>query len=775
MDTEEMKGGYLRKHLLFILIMLTVTCAHEVKIRVINSIIPPISQWDLNTLSESFPVDIQLKLATSKGKIYQEKLIKSTIRPPGLSLEESFIVNAKNGEDFIIIKISAKDVLLIDEEFKWKIIDKCRKTEKEYEYICEISLSTQAKFSEPILKDFFTVRDEAKKVIKEGRVEDFCRYYDRLTDIYSKLKNRHGGLYVHLSSLQDDLEKNITTELNQALEMGNIDRTFKALDTISKVSCINLTDKTKKEVKEKYALVNRIIEGDKNIKEEKYELAVEVFRELYEKYPEIEILNLKLAEGLYGIGRKYYQEKKYEEAINVLKDAIVHSSAKSEYHYTLGLAYLRIGNYKEAISELEKSIGIEEKPEYLVALAQAYKDEEGCEKSIALLQKAMEYDKQLIKNFDVVVMLSECYRETGNAEEQEKYLKTAVNLNPNNHNVHRNLAELYNETGRWEDAIKEYKVAIKLNPNDYESLYRLAKLYYDGGNYKVASEYLKKAFAIQPGFQPAVELNELISIKELEGVIDIHRTVEKILTEFFKSCEYSNPVDIKICKKERDKFRKEIIGKLVLAGATEYIEYTSNFLENYLIKITDYDIQNHIIYFTLYHLAEKFYGESETMCGNNLSDGAYFITYNPDIIPTFESIDQINQQPFKKFSKKFQSDEEATEWKRGEFRVEYIVKIKKAFVVYRPPTLIEEFSIKGMKELNRLIGGKMNISNKVCVYGITGDIVGYRVYKLKENGEKEILLSYPEDYWIAVDAMEKREKEKEEKREEEWDYNDESF
>jgi hypothetical protein len=280
---------------------------------------------------------------------------------------------------------------------------------------------------------------------------------------------------------------------------------------------------------------------------------------------------------------------------------------------------------------------------------------------------------------------------------------------------------------------------------------------------------------------PMEEMQEPIT------TIRVYGRVTRALNWFFRTCECCDSVlRRKLCEEKRNKLREEIIGKLLI----DWIEISDlergekgegwvevelerevqdvycekclgGSMENSGLKITGYDSDKHIIEFTLYHLMVKREGLGdrmaplEGMCPRpprvseeeyrNMCWGPYLITFDPSVIlktqfnPEFDILETIgDQQPFKKITKEFSSNEEAMEWLKGrKGTIKYLIRVEKPFSIYHP-----DFNI--------------------CFYGLIGDIVGYRVETWGEEEwgvklRKEILVSYPAGEWeIILEQEEKK-------------------
>jgi hypothetical protein len=270
------------------------------------------------------------------------------------------------------------------------------------------------------------------------------------------------------------------------------------------------------------------------------------------------------------------------------------------------------------------------------------------------------------------------------------------------------------------------------------------------------------AFSIQPASKSSKKMPESITAKDLEGKIDFSLTLVDVMGKYFEECK-GDIVDIRICEERRNRVRREIVGKLVyfrdfpphvVRGKCyhkgEWREVEADYPP--CIAMTDYDAQKHIGTFTIYY---PVVGGNQGNFSNCTDFSSYllFLTYDPSRMFTLKDLPghlfpDETPLPFKTFSKKFQTDEEALQWqKEVNLQVEYIIKVKKPFKLY-----VEEWGGYGIVQNNW--------------EGLVGDIIAYRVSKLL-SGEivEEVLLSYPgEDWWKVIDEMKEREEMKKEQK-----------
>ncbi|MEW6556696.1 MAG: tetratricopeptide repeat protein [Elusimicrobiota bacterium] len=142
-----------------------------------------------------------------------------------------------------------------------------------------------------------------------------------------------------------------------------------------------------------------------------------------------------------NLGFLYYEQKKYVQAINILKRAIFLKPDHTKAHNNLGIAYLAIKQYENAKKEFQEIIKLN--PD----------------------------------NWEAHSNLGLLYFELKQYKESFKEYKKAISLSPICADTYNNLGILYFTLEKYEDAKKQFKKAIEINPDHWQARSNLAKLY----------------------------------------------------------------------------------------------------------------------------------------------------------------------------------------------------------------------------------------------------------------------------------------------------------
>ncbi len=184
-----------------------------------------------------------------------------------------------------------------------------------------------------------------------------------------------------------------------------------------------------------------------------------------------------LAEGM-----KFFQEAKFEKAIEAFKDAVEKFPGNVEANYSLAISYLRAGH---------------------------------ADKAIVYLEKVNELKPDMVEAY---FALGECYFNKGGSEKALQAFSKALEFRPDNSRVYFNIGIVYYQNKKTEEAIDFFKKSKELDPNFASAYYQLGLAYINKGDLEKAIENLEKFLSLESE-APEVGATKAI-IKELRKQID---------------------------------------------------------------------------------------------------------------------------------------------------------------------------------------------------------------------------------------------------------------
>ena len=204
----------------------------------------------------------------------------------------------------------------------------------------------------------------------------------------------------------------------------------------------------------------------------RFEEAIEVFREAIRLYPYSADLHS-------GLGHAYGELGEYVMASRSFQQGLYYSPCDEDMWLGLGLCYLKLNRIEDA----ESCIGHAEErvrsdPETCLSLAFAYYQAEMPEEAAPCCSRALEFEPD---NAEALALLGVCLQETdGDLEEIHRCMATAIEFEPERWDWAEYYANfLYEEKNRY--LAFQYFDRIPLDemriPDSFKRLYKLLKRY----------------------------------------------------------------------------------------------------------------------------------------------------------------------------------------------------------------------------------------------------------------------------------------------------------
>ncbi len=223
-------------------------------------------------------------------------------------------------------------------------------------------------------------------------------------------------------------------------------------------------------------------------------------------YGKARTLRPESTSAIWGLARIHEKRGDFDEAIRLKKEAMGREPVASSYA-TLASTYLakaRRNNsdadFEEAISLLKKAINMN--PTFGTAyflLGQVYKFYKGgvhADEAIANYETAAKYNP---KDASIYFHLGDLYYAVKkNYDAAIKYLRDAINLDPNFAQANWELGAVYRDKGDDVQAVKYFLEAIRADRSHQDAYFSLVAIYRSQKKYVEAIELLQKLFEIAP-------------------------------------------------------------------------------------------------------------------------------------------------------------------------------------------------------------------------------------------------------------------------------------
>jgi len=248
-----------------------------------------------------------------------------------------------------------------------------------------------------------------------------------------------------------------------------------------------------------------------------------------QKYLEVIRRAPQFSNAYHNLGIVLFMEKKYEEAVKALGNALRFAPQSEGAHAMLGLAYYQL--YELSKAEVELKAALRLNPDDGTAqlyLAKAKLQQHDYQAAASILEKLAAKDPSNVEvlydlslahlklmvadvnrfqhlapnSYQFHLILAEDAMERADYAEATKEYLQALRVKPDVAGVHYALGNAYKASGKANEAAVEFKKELQLNPNDPLSLWKLGELTLSTDRVQ-SREYLQRAVGIAPDLPQA--------------------------------------------------------------------------------------------------------------------------------------------------------------------------------------------------------------------------------------------------------------------------------
>lgn len=164
----------------------------------------------------------------------------------------------------------------------------------------------------------------------------------------------------------------------------------------------------------------------------------------------------------------------------------------------IAFAYYRLGNYDAAVSFYKRALELERNSATLYNFALVYIQKGDRTVAIKYLKEALDANPNFLNSY---LLLLSLYKELGMNDEVRKTEQAYLNaMSYDKAEMHfKKGADAY-INGRFKEALDEYNKSIQINPSNPAPYCNIGFIYFDINNYEKALEYHKKAVEINRSF-----------------------------------------------------------------------------------------------------------------------------------------------------------------------------------------------------------------------------------------------------------------------------------
>jgi len=212
--------------------------------------------------------------------------------------------------------------------------------------------------------------------------------------------------------------------------------------------------------------------------------------------------------------RTLMAQKRYDEAVPLLRQAVSEESRSATAHFYLGAALYHTQALPQAIAEFQSVLGIAPgTAEATFNIAGCYERLRDYDSAITWYEKYLQMGpsgaeaadvrrriETIKKDREVHQLFKESHQmlESKRAVDARFLLERAAKLQPDSPEIHYNLGMAYHNSGNLPRAIEEFQNALKLKPDMADAMLNIASSYQALGQKQEAIGWFKRYLAANP-------------------------------------------------------------------------------------------------------------------------------------------------------------------------------------------------------------------------------------------------------------------------------------
>ena len=344
-----------------------------------------------------------------------------------------------------------------------------------------------------------------------------------------------------------------------------------------------------------------IREVEKLYKFKKFDEALLIALETIKKYPKTTIV-----QNILGI--IFFNKNSLNLSLHHFREALKLDSSNSDSYNNIGICLIEMGHYEDAIKILKYAL-LKNKiaPEVFNNIGVAYEQLKDYENSIIHYKKAISKKRNYAEAYNNLGSLLQKMQEYSKAK---KFLNYAIKFNPTLENAYQNIGKLNSIMGNFKLAEVGYQKAISLNPKNFQNYKELGNIQLKQRNFEISKLFFETAIKLNP------EDSELYSSL---GYIFINKGY---ISKAFKFLNKSKLLNKNL---EESSLNLDIIHFLILNFINNPNSY---FLPRYFGSIKNETISEFIKYYEINTKKNNYQINFEKIYKNNLKEEVINIKYN---------------------------------------------------------------------------------------------------------------------------------------------------
>jgi tetratricopeptide (TPR) repeat protein len=192
------------------------------------------------------------------------------------------------------------------------------------------------------------------------------------------------------------------------------------------------------------------------------------------------------------IGKSYYEQENYGEAVKHLQMAAKEEPARAEISYIIARSYLDMNNYKQSAGFFEKAIALDSsKVNWIYEAGLVFYAVPDYKKSLTYIELAGA--KGYKKSNDYLENLGNAYINVNEYEKGIEVLKEVMKRKPSDQELIYQVAQAYFKAKKYQEAIDTWDIALALDKTNANALYMIGLAYQKKGEKQKGQQLCDKA------------------------------------------------------------------------------------------------------------------------------------------------------------------------------------------------------------------------------------------------------------------------------------------
>ena len=197
------------------------------------------------------------------------------------------------------------------------------------------------------------------------------------------------------------------------------------------------------------------------------------------------------------IGKSYYEQENYGEAVKHLQTAAKEEPTRAEIPYIIGRSYLDMSNYKQSAGFFERAIALDSsKVNWIYEAGLVFYAIPDYKKSLIYIELAGV--KGYKKSNDYLENLGNAYINVKEYDKGIEVLKEVLKKKPSDQELIYQVAQAYFKAKKYQEAIDMWDIALGLDKTNANVLYMIGLSYQKKGEKQKGQQLCDKAIEMDP-------------------------------------------------------------------------------------------------------------------------------------------------------------------------------------------------------------------------------------------------------------------------------------